>query len=228
MNVAPSGSLATTPSTLHSQAAAGVPYHPAQRQPEAELRRIPPVEKSEPSQHPEAQQHKHDLKDADARIQRQVEQQQQKQIAQLAARDREVRAHEQAHAAVGGIHAGPPQYSFERGPNGRSYAVSGEVQISTSPVPGDPQATIEKAEQVRRAALAPAQPSTQDRQVAAQATQMKLQAQLELNQEGQEQRTESVEPAAADRRSEFLQARLQTASVVQATEDFQRSVDALV
>lgn len=108
--------------------------------------------------------------------------QQQKVVSELAARDREVRAHEQAHAAVGGVYAGAPQYTFERGPNGKKYAVAGEVSISVSPIEGDPEATILKAEQVRRAALAPAQPSAQDRSVAAQATKMKLEAQAELQQ----------------------------------------------
>ncbi len=104
-------------------------------------------------------------------------------INELAARDREVRAHEQAHAAVGGVHAGAPSYTFERGPNGKNYAVGGEVPISTSPVAGDPEATIRKADQVKRAALAPAQPSAQDRAVAAQATQMKIDAQIELREQ---------------------------------------------
>ena len=115
-----------------------------------------------------------------------------RRIAELAARDREVRAHEQAHAAVGGVHAGPPTYTFEQGPNGRNYAVGGEVSISTSPVAGDPEATIRKADQVKRAALAPAQPSAQDRAVAAQATQLKIEAQLELREAKARERDEQA------------------------------------
>ncbi len=107
----------------------------------------------------------------------------QEQIKQLSARDREVRAHEQAHAAVGGQHAGAPSYQFQRGPDGVNYAVGGEVSIDTSPVAGDPQATLQKASQIRRAALAPAEPSAQDRKVAALASQMELQALLEIAQE---------------------------------------------
>ncbi|MEM6544436.1 MAG: putative metalloprotease CJM1_0395 family protein, partial [Pseudomonadota bacterium] len=52
--------------------------------------------------------------------------------------------------------------------------------IDVSPVPGDPQATIEKARIVRRAALAPAEPSAQDRRVAAEATALEQQARAEL------------------------------------------------
>ena len=39
--------------------------------------------------------------------------------------------------------------------------------MDTSPVPGDPQATIRKAQTVRQAALAPAEPSGQDQRAAA-------------------------------------------------------------
>jgi hypothetical protein len=102
------------------------------------------------------------------------------QIQELAARDREVRAHEQAHAAVAGQYGGSPTYSFVRGPDGVSYAVSGEVEIDTSPVPGDPEATLRKAQQLRRAANAPAEPSAQDGRVAAQAAQMEQEARVEL------------------------------------------------
>ena len=63
----------------------------------------------------------------------------QRQVRALAARDREVRAHEQAHAAVGGQYAGSPHYDYTRGPNGVSYATSGHVNIDISPVPGDPR-----------------------------------------------------------------------------------------
>lgn len=85
--------------------------------------------------------------------------QQQLEITELAQRDREVRTHEQAHAAVGGQYAGAPTYSFKRGPDGQRYAVSGEVSIDTAPVPNDPAATLRKMEIVLRAALAPVEPS---------------------------------------------------------------------
>ena len=120
-------------------------------------------------------------KEADTEQERiEIEQQ---EIRELAATDREVRAHEQAHAAIGGKHAGSPVYEFVRGPDGISYAVSGEVSINTSPVPGNPEATIAKAQQIRRAANAPAEPSNQDRRVAADAAQMEAQANTELRQE---------------------------------------------
>ena len=96
-----------------------------------------------------------------------------KQVQKLRERDREVRAHEQAHIAAGGQHvSGGASFSYQTGPDGRQYAVGGSVQIDTSPVPGDPKATEEKARAVRRAALAPASPSSSDQNVAAKAAAM--------------------------------------------------------
>ena len=111
------------------------------------------------------------------------QEQEQQEVRELATRDHEVRSHEQAHAAVGGKYAGSPVYEFVRGPDGVSYAVGGEVSIDTSPVPGDPEATIAKAQQIRRAANAPAEPSSQDRRVAAEASLMEAEARAALRQE---------------------------------------------
>ncbi|TQV89723.1 putative metalloprotease CJM1_0395 family protein [Aliikangiella coralliicola] len=111
----------------------------------------------------------------------QQEAQERREIEQLKRVDREVRAHETAHASAGGQLAGAPQLTFTIGPDGRRYAVGGEVSIDTSKVPGDPQATIDKMSQVRRAALAPANPSPQDLKVAALSSQIANQARVELN-----------------------------------------------
>lgn len=120
----------------------------------------------------------------------------QQQVRELARRDREVRAHEAAHSAAAGRYArGGASYDYERGPDGRLYATGGEVKIDTSPVAGDPQATIEKARVIRAAALAPAQPSAQDRTVATKATQMAAQARAELLTQQQEMRTEQFKEA---------------------------------
>jgi hypothetical protein len=104
----------------------------------------------------------------------------QKIISELSERDQEVRAHESAHAAVGGSATGSPSYSFETGPDGKKYAVDGEVSVDLSTVEGDPQATISKMQKVYAAALAPVQPSAQDLRVANSATKKILQAQSEL------------------------------------------------
>ncbi len=101
-------------------------------------------------------------------------------VEALKRRDAEVRAHEQAHAAVGGPYAGAPQYEYEQGPDGRRYAVGGSVSIDVTPISGDPEATIAKMEVVKRAALAPTEPSAADRAVARQADQHLQEARAEL------------------------------------------------
>lgn len=112
-------------------------------------------------------------------------------VQELAARDREVRTHEQAHVAAGGPYVrGGPTYTYQKGPDGQNYAIGGEVQIDTAPVEGDPEATVRKAQVVRAAALAPAEPSSQDRAVAAAATKLEQQALAEL-------RTDPTSEAAA-------------------------------
>lgn len=113
----------------------------------------------------------------------QLTEEEQRIVAQLKARDREVRTHEQAHKAVGGRYAGTISYEFDRGPDGKQYAVGGEVPIDASPIEGDPKATIAKMEIVIAAALAPAEPSGEDRAVARQAQATRMEAVSELRAE---------------------------------------------
>ena len=108
-------------------------------------------------------------------------------IAELKARDREVRRHEAAHARTGGEFAGTPSYEYTRGPDGRAYAVGGTTPIDVNPVAGNPDATIRKMQTVKRAALAPAEPSAQDRAVAASAEAEEAKARNELRQRNAEQ-----------------------------------------
>lgn len=103
-----------------------------------------------------------------------------RELQQLQQRDREVRAHEMAHVAAGaGLVTRGASYSYQTGPDGQRYAIGGEVGIDTSPG-RTPEETLVKAEQVRAAALAPADPSPQDRQVASQATRMAMDARMEI------------------------------------------------
>lgn len=145
-----------------------------------------------------------------AEVEAKLEQLDLKQVRELKSRDSEVRTHEQAHAAVGGQYAGSPSYTYEKGPDGRNYAVGGEVQIDTAPVAGDPQATVDKMQQVRAAALAPAQPSGQDRKVAASASQSINKALAEqVKQKAAEQEQAQAERAA---KAEEIQADIQGAN----------------
>lgn len=105
-------------------------------------------------------------------------------IAKLEARNREVISHEATHmAAAGGYIKGGATYTYQIGPDGKSYAIGGEVSIDMSPVPGNPRATITKMMAIRAAALSPDDPSGQDMSVAAAAAQMEAQARAQLNQE---------------------------------------------
>lgn len=105
------------------------------------------------------------------------------QVAKLKQVDRQVRQHELAHlAAAGGMATSGASFTYQKGPDGVNYAVGGEVGIDTSPGK-TPEETIRRAQAIRAAALAPADPSGQDRSVAAQATQMEQQARIELVQQ---------------------------------------------
>ncbi len=121
-------------------------------------------------------------------------------VRDLEQRDREVRTHEQAHKAAGGQFAGAINLNTTNGPNGQAYATGGSVPINVSPVSNDPVATIAKMQQVRRAALAPAQPSSADRRVAAQAQQQEAKARAE--QASPPEETDGNEPAAKSSRSD--------------------------
>jgi len=102
-------------------------------------------------------------------------------IEQLKQRDAEVRAHELAHIAAGGGHiTSGPSYSYQTGPDGKRYAIGGEVGIDTSMKASDPEGNLQKARAIIRAAMAPAEPSAQDMRVAASARAMEARAQQEI------------------------------------------------
>lgn len=118
---------------------------------------------------------------------KELSQKEQQEISQLKQRDLEVKAHEQAHlSAAGSLAVSGASFTYQTGPNGVRYAVGGEVSISTSPVNGDPAATLKKADAIRRAALAPANPSSQDLIVASKATAMAGKARVDLVKLSQE------------------------------------------
>lgn len=127
----------------------------------------------------------------------------QAQLRKLKQRDAEVRAHEQAHMAAGGQYvSGGPSYTYQQGPDGRQYAIGGHVSIDVSSVPDDPEAGAAKARQVRRAALAPGEPSAQDRAVAAKASAQEARATREKREEADEDATGAVDGAGASARAD--------------------------
>ncbi len=104
-----------------------------------------------------------------------LDQSEQQEVKLLQQSDSEVRAHEAAHQAAAGALGGGASFTYQAGPDGRQYAVGGEVPIRVAPG-RTPEETIENARQVRAAALAPADPSAQDLAVATSAAQMEAAA----------------------------------------------------
>ena len=135
--------------------------------------------------------------------QQEQQQRQEQQVQDLIERDQEVRTHEQAHQSAGGEYASSPTYQFTQGPDGKRYATGGEVQIDTSVVPGDPAATIAKMQQIRAAALAPAEPSAQDLAVACSAAASEAKARKELMAE-QSAKSGGVLSAYMDKRNSVI------------------------
>ena len=131
-----------------------------------------------------------------------------KEVEKLKQIDREVRAHEQAHKSALGSYGGAIQLEFTRGPDGRRYATAGQVPVDMSPE-DTPAKTVQKAQTIRRAALAPAEPSSADRQVAAQAAQMEAQARAEQLRKKQQHPEDDGSSTSADATATRLQDRYQ-------------------
>ena len=100
-------------------------------------------------------------------------------IAELEKTEREVLAHEAAHISAGGGFVGTPKYTREIGPDGKSYITGGEVSV-TVPPSSDPEETVRNMQQVKGAALAPVNPSSQDINVAAAAASAQMKAESEI------------------------------------------------
>lgn len=119
------------------------------------------------------------------------------QVQELKQRDAEVRAHEQAHiSAAAGLRTSAASYDYQTGPDGKKYAVGGEVSISFTSS-GDPEEDIQNAETMRNAALAPAEPSGQDRSVAKDAEKIIQQAKEKLTEQQDQQKQQITQSEAA-------------------------------
>jgi hypothetical protein len=107
-------------------------------------------------------------------------------VRDLATRDSEVRAHESAHQAAGGGMVGAASYTYQQGPDGKMYAIGGEVSVSMK-AGSTPEETIANAKQLAAAAMAAGDPSPQDHAVAASARVMEMKAQQQLANEEKEE-----------------------------------------
>jgi hypothetical protein len=112
---------------------------------------------------------------------------QERAVEQLKRIDAQVREHEGKHQAAADGHASEATYIYQRGPDGKYYAVGGRVNLDARPVSGDIEATRRKLESVRRAALAPSDPSAQDSAVALQVSSQLRHAELKQAFEQSEQ-----------------------------------------
>jgi hypothetical protein len=141
-------------------------------------------------------------------------------LAQLKARDSQVRAHESAHLSAAGAYAsGGATYTYQTGPDGRQYAIGGEVSIDVSPIQGDPQATIQKAAQVRAAAMAPADPSGTDAAVANAASSMEQQARAQVVAEQMAQFDKQQEKTKGENDNTVEETNLETKAIAASTSD---------
>lgn len=107
-------------------------------------------------------------------------------VKELEARDAEVKAHEAAHQSAGGGMTGAATYTYQQGPDGKMYAVGGEVSISMKGG-STPEETIANARQIQAAAMAAGDPSSQDFAVASSARVMEMKAQQQLVKEKKEE-----------------------------------------
>jgi hypothetical protein len=122
---------------------------------------------------------------------------QQREVERLRERDAHVRAHEAAHQAAGGGLTGPASFTYRLGPDGRSYAVGGEVPVlGRSGRTADE--TIDMARRVRAAALAPSDPSSADLAAAAAASQVEARAMQQKRQLQQGQAGAAPAPRQAE------------------------------
>jgi hypothetical protein len=103
-----------------------------------------------------------------------------RQLQAMEREDRSVRSDELTQRAAAGGYADGTRVRYQVGPDGRRYAVDSQVTFDTTPVPGDPGATLRKMEVVSRAATASTNPSASDRSAAAEAQQLIRQARAQL------------------------------------------------
>lgn len=143
------------------------------------------------SEHAEKTENKQ--KDGEDTASHELSEEEERQVQEMQQTDQKVRSHEQAHVAAG---ANSPTYEYQTGPDGRQYAVGGSAQIDIAVSGDDPESKATQARRMRSAALAPADPSGTDLQVAAKATRIEMEAMNELREK--QQGNQAVgEPATA-------------------------------
>lgn len=135
-------------------------------------------------------------------------------VRELEAIDRKVREHETAHLRNGaGVVTSGANYSFTYGPDGKQYAVAGEVGIDTSPE-RKPEDNIDKGQRIQSAALAPRDPSPTDYRVAAVGGRLEAQGRSDLSAQQAQERVEATVRDRSRREEEAQQQNLQRGEAV--------------
>ena len=122
------------------------------------------------------------------------EDQKDEQVDELKKIEREVISHEAAHQAAAGEFGGGVSYSYTQGPDGKSYITGGEVPIRLKQG-STPEETLRNMQQVQQAANAPADPSGQDRQVAAKAAAIAAKARAQIARDDESDSQDVEHPA---------------------------------
>lgn len=136
-------------------------------------------------------------------------------ILRLKQTDQDVRTHERQHVSTaGGYVKSGPVYNYTTGPDGKRYAVGGRVSLDVTPIPNNPEASIRKAQIIKRAALAPADPSGADRAVAATATRMEMKAREELRNQNETDRKNETNQKSNQKIKAYAQSNFQLGRTV--------------
>jgi len=104
----------------------------------------------------------------------------QKAIERLKNRDKEVRTHESSHSNNPElIKIGSAQFDYTIGPDGKAYATGGKVTLATG-IARTPEDALAKAEALKKASMAPGEPSSQDFQALSAAQSMEYEARNQI------------------------------------------------
>ena len=133
-------------------------------------------------------------KQAASRKEDSAEDEEEAQVRELEQTEREVIAHEAAHKAAAGEFGGAISYTYTEGPDGKRYITGGEVPIKMKQG-ATPEETLRNMQQVQAAANAPADPSGQDRSVAARAAALAAKARAQLSRQDKEEEDGEQHPS---------------------------------
>lgn len=129
-----------------------------------------------------------------------------RELLELKRRDREVRRRIAEQRRAAGKYGASIRFAYEVGPDGKQYAVDGDVQLDTT-AQANRKATVEKMVTVRKAALAADRPTPDDQRVAAEARRRIAGARMFMREELRDELREAKRPDVADLTGESEEAK---------------------